>query len=128
MKILSRIIYSKSHQLFLFSDQIYVSINFKIHYLHGTLYRRTYKIFLRTLKNNQCYEIKQTIIFSNLLTKYSDNGKKTLPILRFCHHFLTEKVVLLSYDFETIRKAKNISLNYFSITEKINHRWNWIKF
>lgn len=40
LKILDRIIYSKSYQWFLFSDQIYASINFKIHYLNSILYRK----------------------------------------------------------------------------------------
>lgn len=79
------------------------------------------------LKNIKCYEIKQKNNIFKILTKYSDNGNKTLPILRFYHHFLIGKVVLLSYDFETIRKARDISLNYFSITEKVKHRW-FIKF
>lgn len=29
---------------------------------------------------------------------------------RLCHHFLTKKVVLLSYNYETIRQVRNISL------------------
>lgn len=37
---------------------------------------------------------------------------------RLCHHFLKEKGVLLSYNYETIRKVRNISLYYFSIKEK----------